>query len=256
MYMDDLDTVGHNNGTLAPVAATEEQRMETVMWRLNLMDRALAHFLERVSQLDIYPRISFFLITDHGMTPFQCTDTSRSAYHDLLSVLTAKGYRYEVLKTGEHPSPSADIVLCSAGLSLMLSFVQPVPFDEILALQALVSAKPYVGKVMNTHEIQATGSANFCDLYISPAVPYIFKDQAPQVGATHDSLDETSQHVFALMWGAGIKKNLTIDTSVNIIDFAPTMAHLLNASPPAQNEGRCIIEALHESTEGDTHEPF
>ncbi len=251
MYMDDLDTVGHNNGTLAPMATTEGQRMENILWRLHQMDTALGRFLERVSLLELYPRLSFFLITDHGMTPFQFNETSIAAYQDLLTLIRSKGYRFEVLKPGERPSPFTDIVLCSAGLSLLLSFIRPVPFKEILALQALVSNKTYVGKVMNAYEIQNTGSTDFCDLYISPSPPHIFKDYAPAIGGTHDSLDETSQHIFSLMWGAGIVENLTITRQVNTIDFAPTMAHLLNAAPPAQSEGKIITEALQMSR-GDT----
>jgi len=244
VYLDDLDTIGHNNGKLAPIAAHEEERIATVLWRLNQLDTALGILLERLAALDSFEQMAFFLVTDHGMTPFSFDDTSLAAYQDLLSCIGSFGYTYEVLRPGEKPKEGTDIVLCSAGLSLLLSFTEPPPTDAIDTLQQVIARKGYVGKVLNSKEIQATGSADFCDLYISPIPPYIFKDFAPQVGATHDSLDESSQHVFSLLWGSGIKKNIQITRPVKIIDFASTIACLLHADAPLQNEGSPILEAL------------
>ncbi|AEC01723.1 alkaline phosphatase family protein [Parasphaerochaeta coccoides] len=246
VYMDDLDTVGHNNGKLAPAAASEEGRIENVLWRLNQMDSALGIFLEKVSALPICDRLSFFLITDHGMTPFAFSPETKMAYEYLLAVLKDRGYRYEVLVGGQSPDASTDVVLCSAGLSLMLTFTEAMPISQIASLKEELEGKWYVGKVMTGREIAATGSMDFCDLYISPAIPYIFKDAAPAVGATHDSLDDSALRIFSLMWGNGIRKNTTVDTRIRNIDFAPTMAKLLDAEAPAQNEGRLIAEALEE----------
>ncbi len=244
MYIDDLDTIGHNNGKLAPVAASEEQRIEHVLWRLNQMDTVLGVFIEQLKALGIYNRLAFFLITDHGMTPFSFSNETVAAYHDLLDGLTQLGYTYEVLKGGMAPASGTDIVLCTAGLSLVLSFTRTTDQKKITELQMMLSKKPYVGRVMNSSEIQATGSADFCDLYISPKPPYIFKDLAPTVGGTHDSLDESSHQIFSLMWGSGIRKGVTVDKRISNIDFASTMARLLDADPPAQNEGICLSAAL------------
>jgi arylsulfatase A-like enzyme len=244
MYIDDLDTIGHNNGKLAPIATSEDQRVGNVLWRLNQMDTALGVFLEQVEALGIYERIAFFLITDHGMTPFSFTEKTLAAYRDLLHTLSSCGYTYEVLKGGMGPHPGTDIVLCSAGLSLVLSFVEPANPMEVSRLKTMLAEKPYIGRVMDSNEIQATGSSDFCDLYISPKPPYIFKDHGPSVGATHDSLDESSHHIFSLMWGAGIRNGAVISERISNIDFASTMAELLDVDPPQHNEGVCLSAAL------------
>ncbi len=244
IYFDDLDTVGHNNGKLAPKATSETQRVENVIWRLNQMDTALGYFIDGIKQLGLYESMSFFLITDHGMTPFTFDTASVSAYNDLLSEIAACGYKYEVLKGGMSPAKETEVVLCTAGLSLMFSFTSAQPVGEINALKQRLLQKSYVGKIMNAEELKTEGCMDFCDLYISPKPPYIFKDKAMPVGANHDSLDDSSRRIFALMWGSGIKRNLVIDDSVKNVAFAPTMTALLNAEPPRDCVAKPIYEAI------------
>ncbi len=246
VYFDDLDTVGHNNGKLAPVAENEAQRVENVLWRLSQMDAALGEFLQGLKNLGIYDRISFFLVTDHGMAPFSFGEESLAAYRELLALLEQEGYRYEVLGGGESPQKDTDIVLASAGLSLMLSFTKEPEEERVQRLKKLISEKSFVGGVMDAAELRREGSMPFCDLYISPAPPFIFREKGPRTGANHDSLDDSARRIFSLIWGSGIQKNVRIKRPVRNIDFASTMTALLGAEPPRDNMGRCITEALEE----------
>lgn len=244
-YFDDLDTIGHNNGKLAPIAKNEEERIRNVLWRLNQLDSALGNFLSECSENGLYDSLSIFLLTDHGMSPFSFNKVSLDFYNDLLNTISGKGYTYCVLKAGEKLNHDVDVVLASAGMSLLLSFTDENVSDCMISeLKKVIEDKPYVGSIMDKHELVADGSLGFCDLYISPRVPGIFKDNAPSCGATHDSLDESSQHIFSLMSGSGVKKRVRISRKVRNIDFASTMCRLLEADAPHDNEGSCIIDAL------------
>lgn len=246
-YFDDLDTIGHNNGKLVPIAENEEERIRNVLWRLKQMDSALGFFLSECSEKGLYDSLSIFLLTDHGMSPFSFNQVSLDDYNDLLDTISKKGYTYRVLKEGEKLYRDVDIVFASAGMSLMLSFTdENVPDCTIADIRQAIEDKPYVGTIMDKHELIADGSLGFCDLYISPRVPGIFKDYAPECGATHDSLDDTSQHIFSLMAGSGIRKNNRISRKIRNIDFASTMCRLLGADAPKDNEGICIMDSLED----------
>lgn len=243
-YLDDLDTIGHNNGKLAPPAKSETERVENVLWRLSQLDNALGCFLQQMEELPFYRDITFILMTDHGMTPFTFNDQAKAAYLDLLDTITKSGFLYEVLSAGQSPKAETDLVLCSAGLSLLLTFCNNPDTTKLLKLKNDLKTKTYMGAVADAEDLVRAGSFPFCDLYLSPAPPFIFKDQAPPIGATHDSLDESARHVFAMMWGNGIRKGVTISEKVFTIDFAPTMAQLLNVSPPLDSTGRILFSAL------------
>lgn len=47
-----------------------------------------------------------------------------------------------------------------------------------------------------------------------------------------------------LLSGPGVKKNARGDRRVNLVDVAPTLAHVLGIEPPAQAEGRIVREAF------------
>lgn len=243
-YFDDLDTIGHNNGKLAPVAQSQEQRMKNVLWRLHQMDEALGEFIEGLKAAKINDRIALFLITDHGMTPFLFNKKAAAAYEDFLGVPATFGLKCKVLLSGQTPRDDTDIVVCSAGLSLMLSYLSPAAQDMAGALVDAFQKKPYIGRMMTADELVKTGAFPFCDLYVSPRPPYILRRKAIPVGANHDSLEESARHIFSLAAGNGIRRGALINRRVDNIDFAPTMAALLGAEPPRQNVGKIIRECM------------
>ncbi len=244
-YMEDLDTIGHNNGKLAPVAVSEEQRLDNVLWRLGQMDTALGNFLQTMETAGLLDRLSVFLLTDHGMTPFTRNEASADAYEDFLSTLKSEGLTYEFLKPGMSPVPGTDLVICSAGLSLLLSFLDDDQGKLTERLKRRLEGKSYIGRIMTGAEIERTGSIGFCDLYVSAKPPCILQKTAPRVGgATHDSLDDSALHIFSMMWGNGIQKGYEETRRIQNIDFASTMATLLGVEPPRDNQGTCLRDAL------------
>lgn len=253
LYMDDLDGLGHNAWFTygIPAAGTEAGRLKNIRKRLCEMDAKLGEFIRACKEADVYESMSFLLATDHGMTPYgrQSRKPDGFGYSklpDLKGSLRGLGCTVEVLSPGESASADTDIVLVTEGLEVQLSAAgdKRVNIDGIC--EALKN-KPYIGRCMKKRELEAGGAMDgFADLLISPLPPYCFKDdyRLHRAGGQHDSLDDSSRHVFALMWGRGIKKGCIYDKRIHIIDFAKTMSHLLGIDPPEAAAGRLLRGAL------------
>jgi predicted AlkP superfamily pyrophosphatase or phosphodiesterase len=119
---------------------------------------------------------------------------------------------------------------------------------DVAAIIKAIKNKPYIGEILRKQEMKKRGvMEGFADLVISPKVPYSLKttyDKAYVARGQHDSLEEETQHVFALMWGMGVRKGFIYPNRVNIIDFAPTMAQLLEIKKPANATGIVLRKAL------------
>ncbi len=254
IYMDDLDGIGHNDrlaGRLTPFPA-EARRLRKVINRLQRMDRKLGLFLQACRDAEIYESMSFILTSDHGMAPFGQQgagpdDYGRSKLPDLIDSIRQLGYKVEVLAGGEKPEKDTQIVLVTAGLEVQLSFTGEFAGEDIEKIANRVKGKKYVGQIMKKDEMMSRGAMEgFADLLISPAVPYCFQTGSGSYKARgqHDSLDDRAQHIFSLMWGRGIKKGLAYDARIYNIDFARTMARLLDIKGPRNATGRVLDEAL------------
>jgi len=256
LYMDDLDAVGHNDGIAYGVlpADTEEKRLRSVDGRLSEMDARLGAFLERCRKLGIYDDMAFVLTADHGMAPYGARDAkdgtgAASRLPDLLARLRSAGFSPEVPAVGKGPSAGTDVVVVTAGLQALLSWTgeDGKRTEAAARMKEAVADEDYVGATLDGAELAARGAMEgFADLVVSPAVPYHFKtaNAAYRARGQHDSLDETAQHVFALMWGRGVRSGAVMGERVSVIDFARTMTRLLGIEGPRDATGRILEAAL------------
>jgi predicted AlkP superfamily phosphohydrolase/phosphomutase len=60
------------------------------------------------------------------------------------------------------------------------------------------------------------------------------------------SFGMSGQHSVFIMAGAGVKKGLALQRSVNVVDVAPTICYLLGWPMPRNVEGKVIYEALED----------
>lgn len=248
--MDDLDGIGHNCG-LFP-AHTEGGRLGRVVRRLRKMDQKLGEFIQVCKDLGIYDHMSFILTSDHGMAPFGRQGAGldydgRSRLPDLVDSIRKSGYKTEVLAEGETPEYDTDIVIVTAGLEVQLSFTAEFTREDIEKVINRVKDKPYIGRIMKKEEMMERGALEgFADLLISPEVPYSFQTGSGKyrAGGQHDSLDESAQHIFSIMWGRGIRKGYVYESRMYNIDFARTMAKLLDIGGPGNATGRVLEDAL------------
>lgn len=254
IYMDDLDGIGHNSWYTygVPAVKTEDERIKSILKRLREMDSKLGELIHACKETGIYDSITFLLATDHGMTPYGIqTDKEdgygRSKLPDLIEALRKTRYQVEVLKEGRTPGKNTDIALAPTGLQVQLFFLKSsFDYDEEKIRMALGSEK-YIGEILGKEELIARGAAeDFADMLISAQPPYCLKDdnKLHRAGGQHDSLDESSQHIFAMMWGKGIVKDLRYDEKVEIIDFIPTLCSASGIEAPRNATGRVLLEVL------------
>lgn len=254
IYMDDLDGIGHNDWYTygVPPVKTEKERLESVVRRLKLMDAKLGEFIQACKDAGIYDRISFLLTSDHGMTPYGRQDIGVEGYGysklpDLVKELQYLGYKTEVLSEGKSPQAGTEVILATTGLEVQLFFTGKYDDSASDRITAALKQKEYVGIVMDKAELKERGAADeFADLLISPKPPFCFKNDNKlyKAGGQHDSLDESSQHVFALMWGKGIKKGFNYKKRTYVIDFAGTLSSLSGIDSPKDSTGRLLKDAL------------
>ncbi|HBM80657.1 MAG TPA: hypothetical protein DD426_07460 [Clostridiaceae bacterium] len=254
LYMDDLDGIGHNNGTTYGVrqVKTEEDRVNSVLKRLNEMDEKLEEFVQASKDAGIYDDTSFILTSDHGMAPYGQQDLEYDGYGytkliDLIKTIESLNYRVDVLDKGQGASHDADIVIVCVGLEAQLTFARDYSDDEIVRIINAVKDKPYTGAIMTRDEMEKRGAMEgFADLLISPKPPYSFQPSRRLfiAGGQHDSLDESAQHIFSMMWGKGIKKGYVYTKKMYNIDFARTMAKLLGIDGPKDATGGILEGAL------------
>lgn len=264
LYMDDLDGIGHNEkGAYGnEVAGSEVERKNLVKARLGEMDTKLGEFIEACKNRGIYDNMSFILTTDHGMSPYgqqgaKADEYSKSKLPEVLAKLQSMGYKPEALLSGQSAKDDTDLVVVSVGLQAQLTFRNKFTAEEVENIVSAFKDEAYVGTIMKNQEIIERGSrADFADIIISPKPPYSFKtprivDGVPIYSdyiarGQHDSLDETSQHIFSLMWGNGIKQGYNYKDKMYNIDFAPTMAKLLSIDAPKNSTGKILAQALED----------
>lgn len=250
IYMDDLDGIGHNGGFHA--ARTEAGRLKKVIGRLQHMDRKLSEFIQVCKDIGIYDNMSFILTSDHGMAPFgkqggKPDDYGCSKLPDLVDSIQKLGYKAEVLAEEKKPKKDTQIVIVTAGLEVQLSFTVEFTEADIERIIEGIKNELYIGQIMKKDEMIRRGACDtFADLLISPKVPYSFKTdlRVYKARGQHDSLDDRAQHIFSIMWGRGIKKDYVYDARIYNIDFARTMAKLLDIEGPRDATGRVLDDAL------------
>lgn len=254
IYMDDLDGIGHNGGPTYGVApaATEKDRLQSILKRLGEMDAKLEEFVQACKDRGIYDNMTFILTADHGMAPFGQQALEEDEYGhtrllDLIGVLENLGYKIEVLDKGQGASPDTDIVIVGVGLEVQVSFTKEFSDNDIKKIVDALKDEPYIGKIMTKDEMKERGvMEGFADMIISPKPPYGFMPSQNLYIARgqHDSLDDTAQHIFSIMWGRGVKQGYTYHEKMYNIDFARTMTTLLGIDGPKDATGQALSKVL------------
>jgi Uncharacterized proteins of the AP superfamily len=254
IYMDDLDGIGHNDGPTygVPSQPTEKERLQSISKRLGQMDKKLGEFIQACKDRGIYEDMTFVLTADHGMAPYGQQSTGQDEYGhtkllDLINTIQSAGYRVKFLDKGQGVDSGTDIAMVGVGLQVQISFSKDYTQEDIQKIIDAVKDKPYVGVIMKKDEMKERGvMEGYADLLISPKPPYSFKtdNRLYTARGQHDSLDESAQHIFSMMWGRGVKEGYVYSGRIYNIDFARTMTKLLSLDGPRNATGKILEDAL------------
>lgn len=251
LYCDDLDAVGHNLARATnriPRAATEERRRANVLRQLRMLDRELFRWMRRLAPGGGPPHgIALALATDHGMTPF----FGRSSLPQLRERLAAMGLPAQVYAPGDTVEIEEGLALVTFGLELQVYLRGPVAEggggELARRLAQELAPEPWFGGVLDRRALLRRGAhPDFADLLLWPRPPHHFKRSSQEYPprGQHDSPDPSSNRVFLALWGEGIRSAGELDTPVQVVDLAPTLAALLDIPPPRDAVGRVLREAL------------
>lgn len=249
IYIDDLDAVGHNESSHYGYikAVSEEERMNNILMLLKDLDTKLKDFIQACKNKGIYDKITFFLTTDHGMTPFGLrtqsdnSDYGTSKIGELKSFLKRNNstYEFEFVDANSQPKPSTTVVGVGANLNIQLTWKKEITDEELTNLKKELEKEYYVGKVMTRAELNEAGyMSGAADMIISPSERYCFSKQPLAVylvRAQHDSMLDSSNHIYGIIWGKGIKKNYQYPETAFNYDFGVTMAASLGLVIPNAN---------------------
>ena len=113
IYCDDMDAVGHNENSHYgyPVAKTEEGRRANIQTLLKEMDEKLGELIKAAKDRGIYETLTFFLTTDHGMSPYgsrgvsDTKDYGKTKLYELINDISTynKNYVLERVQPGYKP---------------------------------------------------------------------------------------------------------------------------------------------------------
>jgi arylsulfatase A-like enzyme len=236
VYCKDLDALGHDEGAESP----------NLRPLLSEMDAQLGRLVQTTKELGIYEDSTFLLTSDHGMTTW-----NRSLLPQVVTALTAAGYRPEIVPVGQSATPATEVIIVPNAVriaAITLRGKAATPEGRAQVRDALEQL-PEISRVLDRSDLRALHSEAFADLVPEAKPPWGFglalPDERPQGG--HGSTKE--MQVPLLLAGAGIERGVA-PTAPRIVDIAPTISALLGVRPPADAQGHSLLARHHRSSRG------
>ncbi len=224
VYIDDLDAIGHNSQEYEkiPIRNSFSERQNDILYRLEQIQRKLKESVELCKLTRKNDDIVFLITSDHGMTRFE----GPSLFPNLLNSIKAIGIR---ASSAEDADEDTEVVLLPYVIECAVYCMQKMSQEKREKLVGLFNGLEYLDVYFDRYKLLSKfGMDDRCPDYLLSPKPFghfYRKDILQgQFGASHDSFDETSRHVFGLLFGSNVAKWGTLDDSVSSIDLLPTIA--------------------------------
>lgn len=238
VYIDDLDALGHNNQEYEkiPIRNSFSERQKDITERLELIQTKLKESVEMCKLARKNDNIVFLVTSDHGMTRFE----GSSLFPDLLNRIKTIGIS---ATHAEDADVDTEVVLLPSVIECAIYCMQKLSDEKREKLAGLFNNLEYLDVYFDRNTlISKYGMDDRCPDYLLSPKPFghfYRRDMAPgHFGASHDSFDETSQHIFGLLFGHNVAKLGTLDDSVSSIDLLPTIAKLVHGIEMHDATGR------------------
>lgn len=222
LYIDNIDGLGHNmDYGPYPRRATWEERLCDIEERLELIQQELEAFIAICKQRGFFEDLTVLVTTDHGMTPFW----GKSCLPDILTRLNGAGFS---TATPENRTRDTQLVALGHDIELSLYAVAPLTEEQMQRIRRICEAPAYIQFVFDRAEMQRRYGFDprGPEFLLCPVRGGHFCGRDVPVGAcaaSHDSFDETSQHIFGLLLGGSVAQRGTWDAPTSAIDLLPTI---------------------------------
>ncbi len=235
LYIDDLDTLGHNNEYDGhPKRHTPEERFTDISKRIKGIEAELISFISLCKSEGIYNDLLILITTDHGMTPF----FGKSMLPDLINAISALGIKAD---TPDSVNDETEIVALPYTIECSLYYQKPLPREKEEQLSELLHSLDYVEHVFTKarllHEFGFDERGPRFLLSPRYGLHFYRRDMDEYYGASHDSFDETSQHIFGLLLGQSVLSS-ECNERVYSIDLIPSLLHKTNGLKMKDATGR------------------
>ena len=223
-YIDDIDSLGHNNAYGSyPKRATFEERQRDIEERLEVIQQELEDFVDICKQRGLFQNMAILITTDHGMTPFY----GKSSLPDLLVRLNGAGIKATL---PEMRTTDTQVIVLPYTIEASLYCIHPLTQEQRQTLLKVCRSAPYMQQVLEKEEMRHRYGMDSRgpDFLLCPHAGSHFyhKDVSEDTfGASHDSLDETSQHIFGMLIGGKVRHLVDYPEAVSAIDLLPTLLH-------------------------------
>ncbi|NSW91153.1 MAG: alkaline phosphatase family protein [Firmicutes bacterium] len=219
LYVDDLDALGHNcDYDGYPRRHTPEERYFDIEKRLKGIETEIVSFVSLCKAEGIYGQLLILITTDHGMTPF----FGKSKLPDLIREINALGIKTD---TPDTVDDKTQVVALPYTIECSLYYQKPLSAENEELLTALLNSLDYIDKVFT--KSQMVNEYGFDErgpqFLLSPkyGMHFYHRDlEEGYYGASHDSFDETSQHIFGLLLGESVLPS-ECNERVYAIDLLP-----------------------------------
>lgn len=222
LYVDDIDALGHNqNYGPYPRRSLLAERQNDIDERLESIQLQLEEFVDICKSRGFFDDLIILVTTDHGMTPFW----GPSDLPDFMSRLERAGLKTDI---PENRTAQTKLVAVIHDMELCLYALAPLCRCEVEALYDVCEKAEYVERVFDKAEMELHYGLDSRgpDFMVNPVYGHHFSDKnipAITYAASHDSFDETSQHIFGMLLGGKVAKLKTYDKPTAAIDLMPTI---------------------------------
>lgn len=222
VYIDDLDSLGHNNSNYDgfPIRSNLSERHEDIINRMVQIQEKLLDIVNACKDKGIYDDLVFLITTDHGMTKFE----GSSYINDLLEKINSLGIKASL---ANNRTTDNEVVLLPYDIECSVYYEQELSADKQELLTNLLTSLDYAYVVpkMSLREVYSMDERAPEFLLSAKPFHHFYHRDYPKgtYGAAHDSLDETSQHIFGLLFGAGVSKQELYHHEVQAIDLIPSI---------------------------------
>ena len=241
LYVDDIDSLGHNNAYGEyPKRSRFEERQQDIQQRLDSIGWELLRFVELCQERGLWDQLVILVTTDHGMTPFW----GESRLSDLVSRLREAGIQVDTL---ESRNERTRVIALPYTIELSLYGAPDLTEAERQTVERVCRDTKYVQRVFSKEEMtmQYGMDSRGPDFLLSPRYgDHFYHRDIPEdtFGASHDSFDETSQHIFGLLLGDGVHAGTSYEKPVTSIDLLPTILAGQFGYSMADSKGRVYAD--------------